>query len=454
MAEQGTTHGATEALAHFAHEARFADLSGSTRHAARRAFVNIVGCCLSGAQHEIVDITARALLPFGGARTSSLLGRGERTDMLTASLLNGLSSAAFSFDDTHADTILHPSGAVAAALLALVEQHPISGEEFLLAFVVGVDIACRLSKAVSVPPAIGDIGWSQTGIAAGVGAAAAASKALQLEPQAMVAAIGIAALQASGFRVAHGTMAATLIFGHAAQCGLRAAILAREGLSAPAAPLEGKYGFASVFANPPHLAYLTEYLGKQFDVEALTYKPYPCGIVIHPAVDAALEWHRTAGSDVASIDVIRLKAHPSALALGSRRHPANPLEAKVSLCHWIAAALVYGRAGIAEVQEAAIAHPEVIRLRDLIELGSDPSLTVEAATLAIIGKNGEQHTISIDHCKGSIANPMSDEDLSVKFYGQACMQLLSASASQLLEACWHVEELSDVAKILQLAQPI
>jgi 2-methylcitrate dehydratase PrpD len=141
MAEETTADGATAKLTQFVHDARFADLLESTRHAATRALVNIIGCCLSGAKHEIVETAARALLPLAGAGTASLLGRVERTDVLTATLLNCLASAAYSFDDTHADTILHPSGAVATALLALAEQQPMSGEDFLLAFVLGVDTA-------------------------------------------------------------------------------------------------------------------------------------------------------------------------------------------------------------------------------------------------------------------------------------------------------------------------
>lgn len=453
MAEPSNAQGATEVLAHFIQELHFAALPESTRHAARRALVNIIGCCLSGARHEIVDITARSLLPFGGKETSSLVGRVERTDALTAALLNCLSSAAYSFDDTHAETILHPSGAVTAALLSLAEQQPMSGPEFMVSFVVGVDIASRLSKAVSTPPATADIGWSQTGIAAGIGAAAAASRALRLGPEATVAALGIAALQASGLRVAHGTMAATLIFGHAAQCGLRAALLARDGITAPSSPLEGKHGFASLFANRAHLPYLTDSLGEQFEVEALTFKPYPSGIVIHPAVDAALEWYRTAREESTAIDEIRLHAHPSALALGSRRHPANPLEAKVSLCHWIAAALRYGRASLAEVGESVIAEPEVGRLRDVIELVDDPTQTAESALLTVTERDVPPRTISIEHCKGSIANPMTDEDLTEKFRGQAHLSLSAQRTSELLENCWRVDQLADVASLLPLTLP-
>jgi len=444
--------GATARLADFVHAAAFADLPASARHAARRAFVNIIGCCLGGARHEIVGTALRALLPLGGPATTSLLGREERTDLLTATLVNTLASAAYSFDDTHADAILHPSGAVATTLLALAEDQPMSGQEFLLAFVLGVEIASRVSKAVSVAPAQGDMGWSQTGLAAGIGAAAAAAKALRLDPERITWAIGIAALQASGFRVAHGTMAGTLIFGHAAQTGMRAALLAREGLGAPQAPLEGKYGFASLFATQPHLPYLTDALGTQFQVEALGYKPYPCGVVIHPALDAALEWRRQHRNDDGSIARVRLQAHPSALALGFRRHPAGVLEAKVSLFHWVAAALVRGRASIAEGQQEAVNDPAITRLRGLLEVEEDAALTPLGAVLTVSLDNGQQQTVSVTACKGSMANPMSDEDVSAKFLGQAQLLLPGDRAAELLERCWQIGNTADAAEIARLSQ--
>ena len=328
--------------------------------------------------------------------------------MLTATLLNCLSSAAYSFDDTHAEAIVHPSGAVATALMALAEQQEITGEQFLLAFVLGIDVACRLSKAVSVSPAKGDIGWSQTGIAAGCWGCGRRRQGA--EPRSAVHRHGqweSLGLQASGFRVAHGTMSATLIFGHAAQTGLRAAILAQHGLTAPSAALEGKYGYASLFATQSHLAYVTDSLGTSFEVEALAYKPYPCGVVIHPAVDAALEWYGVHRSGSARIERVFIKAHPDAMALGFRRHPAGVLEAKVSLCHWVAAALSHGRASIAEGQQEAIDDPAVAHVRNVIEVESDRALGSDAAVMTVVARERQ----SADHRGRALQGQRRESDV-------------------------------------------
>jgi 2-methylcitrate dehydratase PrpD len=304
-----------------------------------------------------------------------------------------------------------------------------------------------------MPPAEGDIGWSQTGVAAGIGAAAAAAKALGLDRQRTTWALAIAAQEACGFRAAHGSMAATLIFGHAAQSGLRAALLARQGLSAPQAALEGKFGFMSLFASRPHLPYLTEGLGTRFEVEALAYKPYPCGVVIHPALDAALAW-RKQHSDPSLVERVRLRVHPSAQELGFRRHPANVLEAKVSLFHWVAAALATGRAGLAEGQRACMDDAAVVRLRELIELQADAAMRADAAELAVALRDGREQDIAICPSKGSVANPMTDEDLSTKFRGQAAMTLAAAPAGQVLEACWNIDRLQDVAQVARMARAL
>jgi 2-methylcitrate dehydratase PrpD len=453
MPESTRPTGYTTELAHYVSELDLASVPDAARHAAKRALVNIVGCCVGGARHEIVETAIRALLPYGGAPTSGLLGRSEKTDPLSASFFNALSSAAYSFDDTHAQTILHPTGAVAAALLALAGQKPMRGGTFLLALIAGVEVAVRVSKAISVAPARGPIGWSQTGVAAGIGAAAAVAKAMQLNTRAIGWAIGHASQQASGLRVAHGTMSATMLFGNAAQAGVRSALLAQQGLEGPAAPLEGHYGFAELFASQPHLAYLTEGLLADFEVASLAYKPYPCGVVIHPAVDAAIAWHqshRVSGDPIASV---RVRLHPSALALGFRRHPANPLEAKVSLYHWIAVALAFGCAGLAEGQQSVIDDPQVIHLRDAIEAQPGEQLSSEAAELSIVCQSGRRADEAIQHCKGSVANPMTDVDLADKFRGQTGLLLNAAESSRLLDACWRIEQSSNVAELITLAQP-
>jgi 2-methylcitrate dehydratase PrpD len=447
MAQDTAASGITAALAQQVHALALADVPERARHAARRALVNIVGCCVGGARHAIVETAARTLMPYGGRPTSGLLGRPEKTDALTASLLNALSSAAYSFDDTHAETILHPTGVVVAALLAHAGHTPMRGDDFLLALTLGVDVASRISKAVSVAPAQGPIGWSQTGIAAGIGAVAAMAKVLQMDATQTGWAIGHAVQQASGLRVAHGTMSATLIFGNAAQSGLRSALLAQQGLSGPDAPLEGRYGFGELFASVPHLAHLSGAPGEHFEVEALAYKPYPCGIVIHATLDACLQLHRQAGPGAQPV-AVTLRVNPLALKLTGVRRPRTPLESHVSLFHWAAASLLRGSAGLPETQPDCIEDPQVATLRERVEAIADAQVGREQAIVDVTYADGRSLRAQVLEARGSRGRPMTDDELDAKFRAQALPVLMTEAVDELQTRCRGLASLADAGQEL------
>lgn len=269
--------------------ARWTDLPDNVRRETLRSFVNILGCTIGGARHEVVALADSALTEFAGAPQATVIGRGHKADALHACLINCLSSSIYAYDDTHAEAVVHPSGPVATAALALAERRQVNGADFLLACMLGIEFTCRLSKAISVAPAKGTVAWSQTGITAGIGAAVAAAKLLNLDAPRLQNAIGIALSQAAGFRVMHATMVSSLMPAQGAQTGLRAALLAERGFTASPVALEGTYGFLEVFAQQPHVASLADDLGERFEILRNTYKPYPCGIVIHPIIDACLQ---------------------------------------------------------------------------------------------------------------------------------------------------------------------
>src|SRR3984885_12399269 len=177
----------------------------TVRREALRSFFNVVGCTIGGARHGMVDIADKTLGAFAGAPQATLFGRGRKADVLHASLINGLASSIYSFDDTHETAVVHPSGPIAATVLALAELRPVSGEDLLTAFAIGVEMTCRLCLGTTVPPADGSFAWSGTGISVGLGAAVAAGRMLRLDTQRMRAAIGLALSEASGFRAMHGT---------------------------------------------------------------------------------------------------------------------------------------------------------------------------------------------------------------------------------------------------------
>ena len=316
---------------------------------------------------------------------------------------------------------------------------------------LGVETVCRLSKAVSVAPARGIIAWNQTGITGGIGAAVAAGKLLGLDARGLCSAIGIAASQASGLRVMHGSMCMSLMPAQAAQNGLRAALLAAGGFTSSEHSIEGTHGFASVFAEHPDLLALARGLGESFEILSNTYKPYPCGIVIHPIIEACLRLKTDRNLDHRAVDRVRIRANPKALALTDRRHPRDSLDAQVSLYHWAAVSIVHGAARIAEGSEDRIRDPAVAALRDRIDACSDPSVLPDSAEVSVLLQDGEIVSQNVEHCIGSVAKPMTDRELERKFRDLAEGVIGLRKTETLLESCWQLDTLEDAGAIASAA---
>ncbi len=423
------------------------DLPAEVREEARRAFLNILGCMLGGARHETVDAADAALGPFSGPPKATLIGRGGKADPLHAALINCLASSVHSFDDTHALAIVHPSGPVAAAALAVAEQQPISGANFLTAFVLGIETTCRISMALSVAPARSTIAWSQTGIAGGLGAAVAAAKLLGLNEDAMRRAIGIAAAQAAGMRVMHGTMTTALMPAQAARSGLAAALLAANGFTASPVGLEGRYGYLSVFADEPHLPYLLDDFGDRFELLRNTYKPYPCGIVIHPILDACLQLKRDHTLDHRDIDRVAVKASPSAMALTDRRNATDEFQTHVSLYHWVAVAFIRGTARTTDMLTEVALDPTIVAFQHRIVAVRDEAITPDAAEVVVSLRDGRKLTARIEHCIGSELQPMTDGQLEEKFLDLAEISIGVDRGRKLIAACRAIETASAVGAI-------
>ena len=199
-----------------------------------------------------------------------------------------------------------------------------------------MEVACRLTRAIALPPAEADIGWSIGGIVCGISSALAAGRLLRLDTQQLVMALGIAASEAAGTRAEHGTMAAGLIFGQAAQTGVRSAILAADGFTSSTRSLDGKHGYSLMFSRRPNLEALVANLGETFEVAHTTYKPFPTDIAIHPAIDAMLQLK---GEHSFSSQAIRhMRVHASDLERHSaiaRRPPTSWRRSSVSSIGWL-----------------------------------------------------------------------------------------------------------------------
>ncbi|MDQ0468967.1 MmgE/PrpD family protein [Labrys wisconsinensis] len=435
----------TRTLARYVVEAPVDSVPEIVRREAVRSLVNWVGCAVGGSRHRSVDLALAAVSPFAGSAQAGLLGRSERLDLLNAALLNGIAGHVFDFDDTHLKTIIHPAGPVAAALIGLAELRPVSGRELLHAFILGVEVECRIGNAVY--PAHYDIGWHITGTAGVFGAAAAAGRLLGLDEQQMVWALGIAGTQSSGFREMFGTMCKSFHPGRAAQNGLLAAFLAERGFTSSDRVLEAPRGFAHVMATARDFGAITDGLGESFEIALNTYKPFACGIVIHPSIDGCIQLRNEFGLKASDIERIELTVAPLVLELTGKKTPQVGLEGKFSVYHSAAVAILHGRAGEEEYGDAVVRDPAVIALRDRVVATASPAIADDECRVRILLQDGRVLERHVAHAIGSLERPMSDAGLDAKFAGLAEPVLGPAAAERLRSSCWQIETLGDAAAI-------
>jgi 2-methylcitrate dehydratase PrpD len=427
----------TRALAAYVVRAKPEDLPAPVRREACRTLLNWAGCAVGGSRHETVDIAVRALRPFSGAPQASLLGRRERMDILHAALMNGISSHVLDFDDTHLKTVIHPAGPVASAILALAETRPVSGRDFLHALVLGAEVECRIGNAVY--PAHYDRGWHITGTTGVFGAAAASGRLLGLSEQQMRWAFGLAATQPVGLREMFGTMTKSFHPGRAAQNGLTAAVLAKEGFTSSEVALEGRTGWAHVLSTTCDYAQITQGLGEHYEISLNTYKPFACGIVLHPIIDACLQLRAAHHLTPEAIDRIDLSVHPLVLELTGKRSPQTGLEGKFSVYFAAAVAMAAGDAGVKQFTDEWVRQPAVVALRDRVTATVDPSIGEAQARAVITLKDGRRFEKFVERAVGSVEQPMSDADLDAKVRNLCDGVLPAARTNRLIDLCRHIE---------------
>ena len=448
-AKPAPAKGVTRALAHYLVTAGYDDLPASVRKEGVRTLLNWVGVAIGGSRHQTVDIAVATLAPFSGPQQASLFGRRERFDIMNAAFINGVSSHIFDYDDTHLKTIIHPAGPVASAILALSEMQPVSGKDFLNALVLGVETECRIGN--SVYPNHYDVGWHITGTAGVFGSAAAVGKLLKLNEQQMVWALGLAASQPVGLRESFGSMNKSFNPGRAASNGIFAAILASKNFTSSDEMIEAKRGWANTISTKQDYNEILGDLGKRYEAALNTYKPFACGIVMHPAIDAAIQLRNENKLDPDQIDHIDLKVHPLVLELTGKKTPHEGLEGKFSIYHAVAVALVEGAGGEKQFSDRAVNDPTVVALRGKVNPVITPGIKPEQVDMTVVLKDGRPLHRFIEHAVGSVEVPMSDKQLEVKFTDLADGILPAPAIRRVMDACWNVEGLSDAAEIAKMS---
>jgi 2-methylcitrate dehydratase PrpD len=442
----------TKTFSTFIANATWDQLPAQVRHEGKRSILNFIATSLSGCREDAVEHLLASLMMFSKGEQATIMGRTERLDALSAAFLNAASGNVFDFDDTHLCTVIHPTAPVAPALLALAELRRVSGRDLLLAFAVGVEIECRLGNAIS-PEHYGR-GWHITSTCGTLGAAAAAGKLLSLDADRMVWALGGAATQTCGLVECLGTPTKSLSVGNSARNGLWSALLAERGFSGPAAPIEGVQGYLNALApSVIDASALTDGLGETWELSQNTYKPYPGGIVVHPVIDAALELRHEHGVTAGMISRIVVRGHPLLAKRADRPNVTTGRESQVSVQHSVAAAILFGQAGLSQYTDACVRDPAVLALRSKVTVEQDEAIDVASASLQAVTVDGKRYDITIPAARGSLARPLSDREIEDKLRRLAADWCAGHDVQPIIDAVWALDRAEDAGALLRLTVP-
>jgi 2-methylcitrate dehydratase PrpD len=297
-----------------------------------------------------------------------------------------------------------------------------------------------------------DQGWHITGTCGVFGSVAAAGRLMELDTHHMVHALGVAGTQAAGVREVFGSMTKPFHPGRSAQSGVLASLLAKGGFTSTTAILEGRRGFAAVLSSKYDLSRVTDGMGERWELHMNGLKPYACGVVNHPLIDAMIAMRSKPEVTPQAVERISARVHPLVLELVDRRHPQVGLEGKFSYQHCMAVGLVDGAAFPAQYTDAKVKDPIITALRDRINATADPSLGEDQAIVTLTLKGGRSYTERIEHATGAPQNPMTDAQLNAKFRSLTADVLPQAQAEELLARLWAMDQVADVREIIALTR--
>ena len=283
--------GVTQCIAEYLATASLEDFPPEAVQAAQGAIIDCLACMLAGSREPLADVLCNYVRAEGGTTSATVVGRGFKTSIPYAALVNGAMGHALDYDDITGITLTHPTAVLLPASLALAEDAGASGRDLLLAYLVGFEVACSVGAGLS-PEYYDDLGWHPSGPLGAIGAGAAAARLLGLNREQTAMALSLSASQAADLRQIFGTMTKPFHAGEAARSGVTAARLVKQGFTASSDAIEGRFGFMRAFSGGQdfHPEIVLDTLGRKCYVESgIEVKKYPCCGSAHLALDATLD---------------------------------------------------------------------------------------------------------------------------------------------------------------------
>jgi 2-methylcitrate dehydratase PrpD len=430
-------------LARFVVALEFKDLPAPVIDRAGLLALDTLGCCLAASRYDFGRAARATAERLGGKPESAVVGSTVRAAAANAALANATLAHGLDFDDTREDAIVHTGSVAVPTSLAVGEATGVSGRAALTAVVAAVEVMCRVGLAV--PGRFHARHYHPTALTGTFAAAAAAGKLYGLTEDELVRAFGICGSQTAGIieYLADGTWTKRLHPGWSAHAGIVAALLAQSGFTGPETVFEGEHGFYRAFAGDVPTARLDELLatlGRVWELEHLTFKPYPCGSIAQPYMDCALRLRESRG--VRAEDIVEIRCRTAAgpvprlwEPLASKHAPQNGYAAKFSLPYLLAVILTRGRASLAEFEDDVVRTPEILAVASRVSYELDPTIDYPrqfVGHLRVRLTDGRVVEEWQDHPRGGPDSPMAPGEIEAKFHGNASLVMPEDRAARVI----------------------
>lgn len=454
-----TTPSATQMVADFVVNTGYEAMPYAAVEIAKMSIIDGIGVCLAGSQSPASRIIAGYVSEGRSKPEATVISKGFKTRASDAALVNGTMMHALDYDDCAEAFLGHPTTVILPAVLALGESNRISGEEALLAYILGYEVGNKIGLGLG--PAHYDAGWHGTATVGTLAAAVAAAKVLKLDVPKTRMAMGIAASLAAGLRQNFGTMTKPLHAGNAACNGVFAALLAQKGFTADPAILEGPFGYARVFrgAAESDPEKMTENLGDPYEIVSIPpiIKFYPSCRATAGCLDAILDLvnqHTFNTEDVVEVEC-RTSSHTPQILIHSR--PQTALEGKFSIQYCMAIAIVDKEVGLRQFTDDKVQSPRVQELIKKVRFAHPPGMGYTTADslrgrveVVVRLKNGTEFSRLTERAKGDPENPLTQKEMESKFLD--CAQLVLSRQDAKL--CWDevstLERIDDIATLMRV----
>ncbi|TAK29556.1 MAG: MmgE/PrpD family protein [Chloroflexota bacterium] len=461
-----------QALSGFVADVTFERLPQEVSASVKQRVLDTIGICLAASADRLADGVGDVIELWGGREQSSVVLRPGRFPAPSAALFNGTLAHSLDFDDTHLPSVLHPSASVVPAALAMGEALSCSGQDVIAAAAAGYEVCIRTGMA-GYDPKLGNSvfferGWHATSICGALAAAALGAKLLGLGPEGIAHAMGIAASMSSGLIESNraGGSVKRLHCGWAAHSGLTAALLAERGYTGPSTVFEGRFGFYAAYCDGQFdPIQITEGLGERWCAPDIFFKPYPANHFTHAMIDAALALKRKFAVDVETIEEIELGAASAPLrTIGEPREqkirPQSGYHAQFSGPFAVATALLGGSGlgvSFGDFTDEKVKDPAFLALAAKVRTFVDAECervfpNQFPAIVRLRLRSGEVLEERVMANRGGPDNPLSDDELLLKFRLNAERSVAPAQAERIAAAIMSMQRLERVGDILALAR--